>query len=111
MSVLARSSARAPARLFRGFAEPSRLLIAHALCHGERTVSEICEETGLTQPNASNHLACLLGCGLVSREPRGRFAYYRLADDRIEALLTLGEEIASGVQEGAECCPVCGSAS
>jgi DNA-binding transcriptional ArsR family regulator len=99
------------ARLFRGFAEPSRLLIAEALRSGERTVSEICQATGLSQPNASNHLACLLGCRLVSREPRGRFVYYRLADDRIDALLSLGEEIASGAGVDEECCPVCGSQS
>jgi DNA-binding transcriptional ArsR family regulator len=96
-------------RLFRGLAEPSRLSILDALRGGERTVGEIGEATGLTQPNTSNHLACLLGCRLVERERRGRFAYYRLADERIDALLQLGEEVASGIPGAGECCPVCGS--
>ena len=97
------------AKLFRGFAEPSRLLIVEALREGAKTVSEICGETGLTQPNASNHLACLHGCGLVAREQRGRFVLYRLADERIEALLSLAEELSEGTGAGKGCCPVCGS--
>jgi DNA-binding transcriptional ArsR family regulator len=103
------TSVDSTAHLFRSFAEPSRLLIVDALRDGERTVSEICEATGLSQPNASNHLACLLGCRLVERESRGRFAYYSLADSRVTALLALAEELLPGRGEGAACCPVCGS--
>lgn len=33
----------------------------------ERNVQEIVGHTGLGQPNVSNHLRCLLECGLVSR--------------------------------------------
>lgn len=98
------------ARLFRGFAEPSRLRIVETLREGPKTVTELCDATGLTQSNVSNHLACLLGCRLVEREPRGRFAFYRLADERIDALLSVAEEIAGGGSDAA-CCPVCGSAS
>lgn len=47
-------------------------------------------------------------CRLVIREQRGRFAYYRLADERVEALLALGGELSSG-SVGPDCCPVCGS--
>jgi DNA-binding transcriptional ArsR family regulator len=97
------------ARIFRGFAEPSRLRIVDALRWGEKTVSQICRVTGLTQPNASNHLACLLGCGIVQREQRGRQVFYQLADERIEALLLLSEEIASGMNREGTCCPICGS--
>jgi ArsR family transcriptional regulator, cadmium/lead-responsive transcriptional repressor len=47
------------AKLFRGFSDPSRLSILDALQNGAPTVSEIVTETGLTQSNVSNHLACL----------------------------------------------------
>lgn len=109
MPVLAGSSLRSKAKLFQGFADPSRLTIVEALRSGERTVSEICHDTGLSQSNASNHLACLLGCRLVSREQRGRFAYYRLADERVEALLALGDVVDAGRGDGESCCPICGS--
>ena len=102
------TTAHPAAALFRGLAEPSRLMILDTLRDGPRTVTEICDATGLAQPNASNHLACLLGCRLVARERRGRFAYYRLADERIAALLELGEDVGLGAS-GDDCCPVCGS--
>ena len=75
------------AKLFRGLAAPSRLLIVEALRDGEHTVSEIVEATSLSQPNASTHLACLQDCGLVTRRQQGRHVYYALADARMEQVL------------------------
>jgi ArsR family transcriptional regulator, cadmium/lead-responsive transcriptional repressor len=75
------------ARLFHGLAEPSRLAILEALRDGPLHVGELVARTGLTQSNTSNHLACLLGCGLVSREPQGRRVIYALSDRRVEAIL------------------------
>mgnify|MGYP000891450720 CR=1 FL=1 len=60
------------AKLFRGFSDPSRLSILDTLSAGPLTVTEIGEATGLSQSNASNHLACLWDCGLVVREQQGR---------------------------------------
>lgn len=71
---------------------------------GERTVSELVVATGLSQPNASAHLACLHGCGLVEREPRGRFVAYRLRDERVAALLGLGEEVLADVAANVYTC-------
>ena len=61
------------AKLFRGFADPSRLSIMETLRDGEMTVTEIVETTGLGQSNISNHLACLRDCGLVTAEQEGRY--------------------------------------
>ena len=58
------SSIDLQAKLFRGFADPSRLGILDALRNGPLTVSEIVEATSLSQPNVSNHLGCLRDCGL-----------------------------------------------
>ena len=102
------TTAHPAAALFRGLAEPSRLMILQVLGDAEHTVTEICDATGLGQSNVSNHLACLLGCRLVAREQRGRFAHYRLADERISALLELGGDIGRGASSD-DCCPVCGS--
>jgi len=109
MPTLSAPSVRRSARLFRAFAEPSRLLIVQALRDGPKTVTQICEATELSQPNASNHLACLHGCRLVEREQSGRFVRYRLADERIEAVLSLAEGLTSGSHGDEGCCPVCGS--
>lgn len=93
------------AKLFRGFSDPSRLSILEALREGARSVSQIVEVTGLTQSNVSNHLACLLDCGLVAREQRGRFNFYDLADPRVEALLVGADEILTDVAKGVYVCP------
>lgn len=92
-------------KLFRGFADPSRLAILESVREGARNVTEIVEISGLTQSNVSNHLACLLDCGLVEREQRGRFAFYRLADPRVPQLLALGDEILTDVARGVYVCP------
>jgi DNA-binding transcriptional ArsR family regulator len=75
------------AKLFRGFADPSRLAIVEALRGGPMTVTDIVQATGLSQSNASNHLSCLRECGLVSRQQEGRYVRYRLSDRRVAALL------------------------
>lgn len=56
------------AKLFRGFADLSRLSILEALRDGPRTVSQIVAESGMSQPSASVHLDCLWCCGLVDRD-------------------------------------------
>ncbi len=68
------------AALFHGFSDRSRLRILQTLADGERRVNDIVATTGLTQSNASTHLACLWDCGLVARERRGREVHYRLID-------------------------------
>jgi DNA-binding transcriptional ArsR family regulator len=92
------------AKLFRGLGDGSRLAILEALCEGSRSVTEIVEATALTQPNVSNHLACLLDCGLVRREQRGRFVYYDLSDARIEQLLALAAGVLADVAGGLDAC-------
>lgn len=74
-------------KLFRGFADPSRLAILEALRDGTRTVSELVEATGLSQPNVSNHLACLRECGLVFSTQQGRYVRYQMSDPRVAALM------------------------
>ena len=88
------------AKLFRGFGDSSRLSILVALRHGPLTVTEILEKTGLSQSNASNHLACLRDCGLVAAEQEGRYVAYHLSDDRVGELLELAESLLADVARG-----------
>ena len=92
------------AKLFRGFADPSRLSILNALRNGARTVSDIVHATGLTQSNVSNHLGCLRDCGLVTAQQEGRFVYYALSDTRVGQLLRLAEELLADVAKGVYDC-------
>jgi len=68
-------------------ADRSRLAVLEAVAGWARCVSELVAATGLSQPNASAHLACLGDCGLVSRERPGQFVYYALAGTRVVKVL------------------------
>jgi DNA-binding transcriptional ArsR family regulator len=92
------------AKLFRGLADPSRLSILEALRAGPRTVSELVAATGLSQPNASAHLACLRDCGLVDGRSRGRFAIYAIADPKVRKLLRTAEAVLAEAGERIYAC-------
>ena len=97
MAAIQELSLSLKAKLFRGLADPSRLTILEALRTGEKAVSELVHETGLSQPNVSGHLACLKDCGLVISRQQGRFVFYSLADQRMEQILCAVEEMISDV--------------
>lgn len=92
------------AKLFRGFADPTRLAILDALRDGPRCVGDLVEATGASQPNVSNHLACLKDCGLVASERDGRHVFYRASDPRVAALLALADELLADVAAGVAAC-------
>lgn len=85
------------AKMFRGFADPSRLAILELLRSGPKCVHEIAASTRLSQPNTSAHLACLEDCGLVNKERQGKFIFYRLAHKESTALLKQAEAVLAKV--------------
>lgn len=87
------------AKLFRGFADPSRLAILDTMRNGPLTVNEIVHATNLSQSNTSNHLACLFECGLVTREQHGKFVTYSLADTRVLTLLEIADNVLADIAE------------
>lgn len=88
------------AKLFRGFSDPSRLMILEFLRDGPRSVGEIVASTALTQSNVSNHLGCLRDCGLVVAEQKGRYVHYSLSDPRVGQLLELADSLLADVAKG-----------
>lgn len=92
------------AKLFRGFADSSRLSILEALRGGPATVSTLVETTGLSQSNVSNHLSCLRDCGLVTSTQQGRFVSYELSDARVSELLQLAGQLLAEVARGVYAC-------
>ncbi len=96
-------------RLFHGLGEPSRLRILYALTDGPLSVGEIAERAELSQPNTSNHLACLVGCGLVVGERDGRYVHYRHADDNVTLLLSVADRVAADPARATLECPRCGT--
>jgi len=91
-------------KLFRGLADPARLRILLALRAGPMSAGELARALGLTSSNTSNHLLCLLECGLLSVETRGRHNVYRLADPAVDRLLAAGTALLDIVGPAIEEC-------
>ena len=70
----------ATAGYFAALAEPTRLRVLRALCRGERAVGQIVEETGVSQPAVSRHLAALHRHGIVARRREANLVFYRISD-------------------------------
>jgi DNA-binding transcriptional ArsR family regulator len=81
------------AKFFRALGEPTRLALLRFCADQERTGSDCVAHTGLSQGRVSAHLACLVDCGLLAVRREGRFSYYRLADERVAALVSVASTI------------------
>ncbi|OGX38606.1 MAG: hypothetical protein A3C53_08350 [Omnitrophica WOR_2 bacterium RIFCSPHIGHO2_02_FULL_68_15] len=66
-------------RLFRAFADPTRLRILTLLRGGERCVCHLFDVLRLPQSTVSRHLAYLRRAGLIISRAQGTWHYYRLA--------------------------------
>ena len=64
-----------------------RLLLLCQMAEQERTVGELEQLTGISQPTLSQQLGVLRREGLVSTRREGKFIWYQLADDRALQLM------------------------
>jgi ArsR family transcriptional regulator len=74
-------------RLFKALADRNRLRILNSLLQAGGEPVCVCEfqpTLGISQPTVSHHLKQLVEAGLLEREKRGTFAYYRLVPGALE---------------------------
>ena len=77
------------ARALKTLADPARLRLLsliQAQPDGEACVCHLVEPLGLSQPTVSHHLKVLRTAGLVARERRGSWAYYRVMPEALGTL-------------------------
>ena len=67
--------------LLKAIADETRLRILCVLSRGERSVKDLTDILGQSQPRISRHLKLLADAGVIEREPEGAWVYYRLCDD------------------------------
>mgnify|MGYP003430457561 CR=1 FL=1 len=70
------------AELFSLLSTPARLRIVCELRKGEKSVSELLDHIGISQPNMSQHLGTLHRTGIVGRRRVGTKVYYRIDSER-----------------------------
>ena len=92
---------------FKAIADPARLRLLSFIAAqpaAEACVCHLIAPVGLSQPTVSHHLKVLTAAGLLERERRGTWRFYRLVPARVEALrqaLALPAEKPAGVKRSA----------
>jgi ArsR family transcriptional regulator, arsenate/arsenite/antimonite-responsive transcriptional repressor len=87
--VLDESQAELLAASFAALADPIRLrLLSYIAASGadEVCACELTEPSGRSQPTVSHHMRILIEAGLIEREKRGLWVWYRLVPSRLDAL-------------------------
>lgn len=84
---LSREQAEASAALLKAVADPTRLRLLSIIRDsegGEACVCDLTTAVGLSQPTVSHHLRILTEAGLIEREKRGTWAWFRLVPTRLD---------------------------
>jgi ArsR family transcriptional regulator, arsenate/arsenite/antimonite-responsive transcriptional repressor len=82
--VLEDDAAERLARLFRALGDRHRVRLLSLIAAsdgGEACICDLTAPVGLAQPTISHHMKLLVEAGLVTREQRGKWAYYRIAPE------------------------------
>jgi ArsR family transcriptional regulator, arsenate/arsenite/antimonite-responsive transcriptional repressor len=83
----------------RVLAEPARAAIVRALAVEQLCTCHLVEITGARQTNVSNHLRVLREAGIVEAQPAGRYTYYRLRPEALDALAEQLGQLASSARQ------------
>lgn len=90
--TLSKSDAERIAGVLKALADPNRLQLLsliQAAPEQEACVAELTEPLGLSQPTVSHHLRILAEAGVVQRDKRGVWAYFRLVPETMRIVADL----------------------
>lgn len=88
-NLLPAAEAEKLATMLKAVAEPARLRLLSLVAGAGDQEACICDLTTpveLSQPTVSHHMRILVDVGLLTRQQRGRWAYYRLVDDAVSGV-------------------------
>lgn len=75
------------AAAFKVLADPVRLRLLSLISNaGEMCACDLVEPIGRSQPTISHHLSILADAGLLTREQRGKWAYFAVVPERVAVL-------------------------
>ncbi|WP_246258150.1 ArsR/SmtB family transcription factor [Amycolatopsis anabasis] len=90
--VLEGTDPRVAAPLFKALGDPVRIRLVALVRQspqGEACFCELADEFDLAQSSLSHHLKMLVEAGILSRERRGTWSWYRVEPEPLQALETL----------------------
>lgn len=88
-SPLSEADADALATMLKALADPVRLRLLSLIAAtdgGEACACDLTEPTGRSQATVSHHLSQLTKVGILQREQRGKWAWFRLDPDRLAGI-------------------------
>mgnify|MGYP001157885808 CR=1 FL=1 len=91
-AVMDRSAAEAGAALLKAVADPARLQLLSLIRSSEGGEACVCDLTapiGLSQPTVSHHLKVLTDAGILERDKRGTWAWFRIVPERLAEIASL----------------------
>jgi len=98
--VLTEAEAEELAAVLKVLADPARLRLLSMVAAaepGEACACDLVEPLGRSQPTVSHHLSLLVDAGMLTREKRGRWAWYRVVPERLAGVRrALGGDEAHG---------------
>lgn len=77
------------AHIFKALSDPTRVRLLSLIAAqptGEACICDLTEPVALSQPTVSHHMKQLVAAGLVTREQRGKWAYYQVVDTILNTL-------------------------
>jgi ArsR family transcriptional regulator len=87
--VIDEATAERLARVFKALGDPTRVRLVSLIAAaegGQACICDLTEPVGLSQPTVSHHMKLLTDAGLISREQRGKWAYFRVVDEALAAV-------------------------
>ncbi len=87
--ILDAGEAEQLATAFAALADPIRLRLLSCIASAqgdEVCACDLVEPSGRSQPTVSHHMKILVDAGLVDREKRGLWVWYRVVPSRLDAL-------------------------
>ena len=88
--VLNEVDAESLAAAFAALADPVRVRLLSCVASADETCAcDLVEPSGRSQPTVSHHMKILVDAGLVAREKRGLWVWYRVVPERLAQLRTV----------------------
>jgi ArsR family transcriptional regulator, arsenate/arsenite/antimonite-responsive transcriptional repressor len=77
------------AQMFKALGDPTRVKLVSLIAAADDAEACVCDllaHVPLAQPTVSHHLKLLVEAGLITREQRGKWAYYRIASQTLAGM-------------------------
>ena len=81
------------AEVFKAFCDVNRVRILQQLLTGEQCACELQADLGIEQSTLSHHMKTLIASGVVQARKEGRWMYYRLSREGLDAAIAFLEEL------------------